>query len=183
MQKLKDMKIKKRLNTGFKMVTGIATIAAVLGIIAMLVASGRYEYAMTNYGFSQGDIGKAMVTFSETRSALRAVVGYDEKKEAFETYLKDIESTMVFPQAKEAYNTLVTDLDGYWDIDAEVLELATSSSDDGYLKAQEIDTGELSPQYDKIYQDLATLMDLNVQKGDASKASLHNMELIFMIVL
>ena len=52
MQKLKDMKIKKRLNTGFKMVTGIATIAAVLGIIAMLVASGRYEYAMTNYGFS-----------------------------------------------------------------------------------------------------------------------------------
>lgn len=34
MQKLKDMKIKKRLNTGFKMVTGIATIAAVLGIIA-----------------------------------------------------------------------------------------------------------------------------------------------------
>ena len=50
---------------------------------------------------------------------------------------------MVFPQAKEAYNTLVTDLDGYWDIDAEVLELATSSSDDGYLKAQEIDTGEL----------------------------------------
>lgn len=93
-----------------------------------------------------------MVTFSETRSALRAVVGYDEedmieaqvsphdqKKEAFETYLKDIESTMVFPQAKEAYNTLVTDLDGYWDIDAEVLELATSSSDDGYLKAQEID--------------------------------------------
>ena len=178
------------------MVTGIATIAAVLGIIAMLVASGRYEYAMTNYGFSQGDIGKAMVTFSETRSALRAVVGYDEedmieaqvslhdqKKEAFETYLKDIESTMVFPQAKEAYNTLVTDLDGYWDIDAEVLELATSSSDDGYLKAQEIDTGELSPQYDKIYQDLATLMDLNVQKGDASKASLHNMELIAVIVV
>ena len=51
----------------------------VLGIIAMLVASGRYEYAMTNYGFSQGDIGKAMVTFSETRSALRAVVGYDEE--------------------------------------------------------------------------------------------------------
>ena len=108
---------------------------------------------------------------------------HDQNKEAFETYLKDIESTMVFPQAKEAYNTLVTALDGYWDIDAEVLELATSSSDDGYLKAQEIDTGELSPQYDKIYQDLATLMDLNVQKGDASKASLHNMELIFMIVI
>ena len=38
MQKLKDMKIKKRLNTGFKMVTGIATIAAVLGIIAMPVS-------------------------------------------------------------------------------------------------------------------------------------------------
>ena len=191
MQKLKEMKIKKRLNTGFKMVTGIVTIAAVLGIIAMLVASSRYEYAMTNYGFSQGDIGKAMVAFSETRSALRAVVGYDEedmieaqinlhdqKKEAFETYLKEVESSIVFSQAKEAYNTLVTDLDGYWDIDAKVLEYATSSSDDGYLKAQEFDTNELSPQYDKIYQDMVTLMDLNVQKGDTSKTSLHNMDLI-----
>lgn len=178
------------------MVTGIATIAAILGIIAMLAASSRYEYAMENYGFSQGDIGKAMVTFSETRSALRAVVGYDDedmidaqvnlhdqKKEAFETYLKEIESSMVFAQAKDAYDTLVSDLDGYWDIDAKVLELATSSSDDGYLKAQEIDTDELSPQYDKIYQDLVTLMDLNVQKGDASKASLHRMDLILMIVI
>ncbi len=196
MQKFKEMKIKKRLNTGFKMVTGIATIAAVLGIIAMLVASSRYEYAMENYGFSQGDIGKAMTAFSETRSALRAVVGYDEedmieaqtqlhdqKKEAFETYLKEIESSMVFSQAKDAYNTLVADLDGYWEIDAKVLELATSSSDDGYLKAQEIDTDELSPQYDKIYQDLVTLMDLNVQKGDASKASLHRMDLMLMIVI
>ncbi len=196
MQKFKDMKIKKRLNTGFRIVTGIATIAAILGIIAMLVASTRYEYAMENYGFSQGDIGKAMVTFSETRSALRAVVGYDEedrikvqtqlhdqKKESFESYLKAIESSMVFSQAKDAYRTLVADLDGYWEIDAKVLELATASSDEGYLKAQEIDEEELSPQYDKIYQDMVTLMDLNVQKGDASKTGLHKMDLMLMILI
>ena len=196
MQKLKQMRIKKRLNTGFKMVTGIATIAAILGIIAMLVASSRYEYAMENYGFSQGDIGNAMAAFSDTRSALRAVVGYDEddmieeqaklhdqKKEEFETYLKEIESSMVFSQAKNAYNTLISDLDGYWDIDANVLELATSSSEDGYLQAQEIDKEQLSPQYDIIYQDLATLMNLNVKKGDTSKASLHMMDLILMTVI
>lgn len=196
MQKFKNMKIKKRLNKGFQMVTGIATIAAVLGIIAMLVASNRYEYAMENYGFSQGDIGNAMATFSDTRSALRAVVGYDEedmieaqvqqhdqKKEAFETYLKEIESSVVFPQARDAYDTLAADLDGYWDIDAKVLELATSSSDDGYLQAQEIDEAELSPQYEKIYEDLTTLMDLNVQKGDTSKANLHTMDLILMIAI
>ena len=196
MQKLKEMKIKKRLNTGFKMVTGIATIAAVLGIIALLVASNRYEYAMENYGFSQGDIGNAMALFSDTRSALRAVVGYDEddmieaqtklhdqKKEEFETYLKEIESSMVFPKAKDAYNTLVSDLDGYWDIDEKVLELATSSLEDGYLQAQKIDEEELSPQYDQIYKDLTTLMELNVKKGDTSKASLHVMELILMIAI
>lgn len=178
------------------MVTGIATIAAVLGIIAMLVTSNRYEYAMENYGFSQGDIGNAMAAFSDTRSALRAVVGYDEedmidaqtelhdqKKEVFETYLKEIENFMVFSEAKDAYHTLVTDLDGYWEIDARVLEFATSSLEDGYLKAQEIDEDELSPQYDKIYQDLATLMDLNVQKGNTSKANLHKMDLILMIVI
>ena len=59
MFKLKQMRIKKRLTTGFVMVSAITSIAAIVGCIAMIVVSNRYEYALKNYGFSQ--IGRAHV--------------------------------------------------------------------------------------------------------------------------
>ncbi len=59
--KLEQMKIKKRLRTGFGFVTLLAMLSAVVGIIALIVVSTRYEYALSHYGFSQGDVGKAIV--------------------------------------------------------------------------------------------------------------------------
>ena len=43
------------------MVAAITAIGAVVGLAAMLVMSNRYSSALVNYGFSQGDIGKAMI--------------------------------------------------------------------------------------------------------------------------
>lgn len=56
----------------------IGAVAAVIGIVALLIAAIQYEKALSQYGFTQGDIGKAIAAFSESRSALRAVVGYDD---------------------------------------------------------------------------------------------------------
>ena len=61
------------------MVAAITAIGAVVGLAAMLVMSNRYSSALVNYGFSQGDIGKAMITFANTRSATRGIIGFDEQ--------------------------------------------------------------------------------------------------------
>ena len=99
----KQQGIKKRLTKGFTKVAVIGAVAAIIGIGALLIAAAQYEKALNRYGFTQGDIGKAMTAFSESRSALRAVVGYDDeaviekqtalhdqKKEAFETYMDEL---------------------------------------------------------------------------------------------
>lgn len=52
--KLEQMKIKKRLRTGFGFVTLLAMLSAVVGIIALIVVSTRYEYALSHYGFHRG---------------------------------------------------------------------------------------------------------------------------------
>ena len=80
MLNFKRMKIKNRLTTGFILIIAIASISSIVGIIAMLNLSSKYTHAIENYGFSQGDIGKAMTAFAETRSALRAVIGYEDRK-------------------------------------------------------------------------------------------------------
>lgn len=142
-----------------------------------------------------GDIGKAMTAFSESRSALRAVVGYDDeaviekqtalhdqKKEAFETYMDELSRTLKFSE-EEAYNAVLTELDGYWELDARILELATSDDADGYLEAQELDTTDLTAQYEQIYAEFVELMNLCVQKGDRAEADLRAMERNMLLVI
>lgn len=62
-----NVRIKERLTKAFVMVAAITAIGAVVGLAAMLVMSNRYSSALVNYGFSQGDIGKAMITHLPTR--------------------------------------------------------------------------------------------------------------------
>ena len=80
----KDEKIEKKLTKSFLMVSLITAISAVLGLIALVVVANRYSYALTNFGFAQGDIGKAMFEFADVRSSLRATIGYDDQ-DAMET--------------------------------------------------------------------------------------------------
>ena len=70
-------RIEKRLTKSFVMVAGISAVAAIVGLIAMIVVAARYSYALVNFGFAQGDIGKALFTFADSRSSLRAAIGYD----------------------------------------------------------------------------------------------------------
>lgn len=192
----KQQGIKKRLTNGFAKVAIIGAIAAIIGIGALLIAAAQYEKALNRYGFTQGDIGKAMTAFSESRSALRAVVGYDDedviekqvelhdqKKAAFDTYIDELNRSIKFAEGRDAYNQVLQELEGYWDLDAQVLELATSDDEDGYLKAQDLDTGDLTAQYERIYAEFVDLMDLCVEKGDRAEADLRNMELVMLIVI
>ena len=68
---LKKEKIEKRLKRSFFVVSSITAIAALIALISVMVISGRYSYALNNYGFAQGDIGRAMFEFADIRSSLR----------------------------------------------------------------------------------------------------------------
>lgn len=107
MSKWKALSIKNRLKKGFRLTTFVASASGVIAGILMILVSMRYSSALTFYGFSQGDIGKVMVTFSETRSATRALIGYtasdtlskmsdthDSKKESFQKYWKELQSSI-----------------------------------------------------------------------------------------
>ncbi len=74
----KNERIEKRLVRSFVLVTILTAFAAVIALIALLVVANRYSFALKNYGFSQGDIGKMMTTFADSRSATRAVIGYTD---------------------------------------------------------------------------------------------------------
>lgn len=171
--------IRKRLNKGFSLITIVCCIALVLCDIAIFAMSSQYEHAMSSYGFSQGDIGKAMVTFSEARSSLRAVISYKStteinsekkeyqtKKQLFDTYLSEVEKNMVTKEGKESYANIVSKLDDYWNMSDSILKIASTSDPAACENAQKQEYEVLGPKYDELYNDMKELMDLNVNMGD-----------------
>lgn len=171
--------IRKRLNKGFSLITIVCCIALVLCDIAIFAMSSQYEHAMSSYGFSQGDIGKAMVTFSEARSSLRAVISYKStteinsekkeyqtKKQLFDTYLSEVEKSMVTKEGKESYANIVSKLDDYWNMSDSILKIASTSDPAACENAQKQEYEVLGPKYDELYNDMKELMDLNINMGD-----------------
>lgn len=171
--------IRKRLSKGFSLITIVCSITLVLCDIAIFAMSSQYEHAMSNYGFSQGDIGKAMVTFSEARSSLRAVISYKStteinlekkeyqtKKQLFDTNLNEVEKSMVTKEGKEAYANIVSKLDDYWNMSDSILKMAATSDPVASENAQKQEFEVLGPKYDELYNAMKELMNLNVKKGD-----------------
>ena len=196
MKKGHELKIRERLSKSYLQVIFIASISAIVGIIALLVMTRMYNNALNNYGFSQGDIGKAMTAFSGARSEVRAAVAYmDEdiisdakdtyytRKDSFQQYLDNIESSMVTQAGKDAYNQIVKDLDGYWDLSDQLIEEGSTTDQEISKKVQRREADELGPAYQVVYNDLKNLMNIYVQKGDQIESVLAVMEIIAVIIM
>lgn len=188
--------IRKRLSKGFSLITRVCCIALVLCDIAIFAMSSLYEHGMSNYGFSQGDIGKAMVTFSEARSSLRAVISYKSttqinsekkeyqtKKQLFGTFLSEVEKSMVTKEGKESYANIVSKLDDYWNTSDSILKVASTSDPAACENAQKQEYEVLGPKYDELYNDMKELMDLNVKMGDDLKDVLFVIKIVLCILV
>lgn len=195
-QKIKNENVRQRVQKSFTMVSLILGCGALLGIIALFVITAMYENALKNYGFSQGDIGKAMVTLSETRSSLRAAVGYvdsdeiadmistySKKKEAFEGYFADINDVVVTSEGREIYDRLSDELDEYWKLSDSILDAGSTTDPGTSAQAQNQEYNELKGKYDTIYSDFVAFMDLNVEKGDSLEVSLRLAKWILVIIM
>lgn len=187
---------RKRLSKGFSLITRVCCIALVLCDIAIFAMSSLYEHGMSNYGFSQGDIGKAMVTFSEARSSLRAVISYKStteinsekkeyqtKKQLFDTFLSEVEKSMVTKEGKESYANIVSKLDDYWNMSDSILKVASTSDPAACENAQKQEHEVLGPKYDELYNDMKELMDLNVKMGDDLKDVLFVIKIVLGVLV
>ena len=194
-EKLNQLRIGKRLKYAFWIAAGIPAIAAAVILIAMIVTSEMYSTALEDYGFAQGDVGKALDYFAETRSALRAAIGFDdpdminsqieshqEYKEKFEAAFAELESSMVSAENKATYASIASKLPSYWEIDARVMEIGAVTDRELCLQAQEIATDEMRPLYTEITAELMSIMDTKVDRGNSQSTMLSILCLVLAVV-
>lgn len=188
--------IEKKLTKSFFKVASITAAVALLALIALIVISNRYSHALKNFGFAQGDIGKAMFEFADSRSSLRAAIGYDdedaiatvvqqhnENKVLFEQYFAIIENTIVSEDGRKTYDEISSELDAYWALDQQIMNLGATTDRELCKQAQDIALAELAPAYNSIYSKLDSLLEVKVTEGNRLSSALTMAELILAVAI
>ena len=178
LKKLNNLQIRERLSRAFITVACILTLVSAVILVTMIVMSRIYAATIVNYGFSQGDIGRAMAQFADTRSAMRGIIGYDDQdaidtllnqrityKEDFTKEFNSLESAMVTAENKKLYNDLKAKLADYWVLEEEIVNQGATVDREQCKLAQDKALGELAPMYNEIYDELTQIMEIKVDKG------------------
>ncbi len=196
LKKLNNLQIRDRLVRAFVTVACIMTAVSAVILIMLLVLSRMYASALVDYGFAQGDIGRAMAQFADSRSAMRGIIGYDEQ-EAIETLLKNhetykseftrefdkLESAMVTAENKTLYNQVAEKLDDYWAYEQEIIDLGATVDREKCKIAQDMALGDLAPIYNDIYDDLTQIMKIKVDRGEFMSTLLTTVVIVLIIVI
>ncbi|MDE6204354.1 MAG: MCP four helix bundle domain-containing protein [Lachnospiraceae bacterium] len=192
----KKDRIEKRLTKSFVLIATITAVSAIVGIIALFVISARYSYALTNFGFAQGDIGMAMFEFADVRSSLRASIGYDnedaikevveqhsESKARFLEYFAAVEKTIVSEEGRKNYDEIEAELETYWKLDAEIIELGATTDAELSRQAQDMALNQLGGVYNSIYTNLQELLDVKVNEGNELSTNLKILSWILAVII
>lgn len=193
---LKKGNIEKRLVRAFFNVTSITALAAVIAFIAILFISARYNYALHNFGFAQGDIGKAMFEFADLRSSLRAAIGYDnqeaidavvsqhdELKTSFEKSFATVKDTIVSKDGRQTYEEIEAELEAYMELDAQIMALGATTDRELCKQAQELALNGLADMYNSIYDKLSWLLSVKVSEGNRLSRQLNIAKWVLAVLI
>ncbi|MEG0273438.1 MAG: methyl-accepting chemotaxis protein [Hydrogenoanaerobacterium sp.] len=174
----KNMKIGKKLIISFIAVAIIASASGIISIFTTNNIDSNYSNALTNFGFAQGDIGKAMLMITDGRRAVRDIVSCTNQKyidaakadladvgEKYNTYAAAVEPTLTTDETKALYATAVAAIDKYRIKRDEVIKLGDTTDPEQSAKAREVMMEELDPLYDDVYNAWSEIMTYKVTYG------------------
>lgn len=196
LKKLNNLQIRDRLVRAFVIIACALTAGSAITLITMFVISQLYSSTVVDYGFAQGDIGRAMAQFADSRSAMRGIIGYDDQtavntllanheeyKTEFTREFDSLKSAMVSQENKALYQNVQDKLADYWVLEAEIVSQG-SSTDPGQSKlAQSKALSELAPLYNDIYSDLTQIMTVKVEKGQSISDFLSTIVIVIIVVI
>lgn len=186
----KSRNIEKKLLKAFAVVSVIASIAGIVSAGLMKMVDSKYSAAIVQYGFAQGDIGKAMSCFGKIDGNVHDAVSYlveaDIKaaQDYVATYVPEmpeyidaIEKTLTDAEDKQALSEIRSSWDSYVSLAGIIMEEANTTDLEITSAAQERLVKELDPLYYSITDNLTKLMNNKVEDGSRISAELTSLGL------
>ena len=184
----KDLKVKSKITV---VVIGVAILASLSGIVSVFMMSNiqhKYDDALQNFGFAQGDIGMVMSSLAQLNGEVHDAIGYLDAETSrnsansvttliasVEDYLAKVETSLVSDANKATYANIKTAWASYQTLSRELVNAASDNKDSAVVSGVQARlVNELDPYYNSMLKDLASLMDLKVEQGDARSAEANN---------
>lgn len=179
---MKNLKLGKRLLISFLIVTILSSIGGIVGIVMIHHLGGAYSSALTNYGFSQGDVGHFNAEFARSRSYSKDVLLYtdagdvqtaldkiSQSNEKINQYMQKMKDTMVNQSETEYYNKIDEEFAEYLKVEQEALEKAEGSQK---AEAFNLLKSKGSPLADQVQNNVDALLQLKTETGNQLNTSL-----------
>lgn len=195
-EKMKQMRIEKRLTFSSVISVALASIGAIVAAVFLFYMGTRYDQILTYNAFPQGDIGLAMTELADIRSATRGAIGYedeeliaslverhDEAIEKLNAYLVEIEATCADDNERQEYNDVVEALEKYLEIDAKVIKMGATSDSSLSRQAQQLAQDEMAPAYTAVYEEFEMLMQANMDNGNEAQSFMNALRIILLVVV
>lgn len=189
------MKIKRKLLIAFLVVAILSSCSGFFSLYLMSTADKQYSDALTNYGFSQGDIGMLigalkgntanvvmMIATNDPVLLQKAQEDIEKNTALINQYMANVEATLVGDQERGYYDTIKQNLPLFTKSALNVISLASENKNDEAMALYQDEALGYINIVDKATQ---SLMDANRTVGNQLSKKLTNqshMTIIFMMV-
>ena len=190
---LKHMNIGKKLIVTFILVAILSSIGGVVGYVVMGSMNSGYSNALTNYGFSQGDVGLFSTEFNQGRvTILNVIIETDSQKmqtdvdslqksdTKIDTYLANMEKTMVNDKETGYFNDIKNNLAKYRTVTDQVVALAQKNKN---IEAQTLATSQAVPIATAIRTSAEALLTEKTEAGNQIGTELAKQDTVGSIII
>lgn len=193
---LKNMKIGKKLFITYILIAVISSVSGIIGLGAMNNISTQYSSALSQYGFSQGNIGLFSAEFNHSCAIIRDTISLTNLMEMeasasefarsnvnINSYLSKMEKDMVTDREKKLYQSIKADAGSFQKLSKDIIE---QSEQGNKSEAKKILDDQCTPLANDITASISTLISSKNVSGSqvaAELAASQRMADIFILVL
>ena len=184
----KKLPIKKKLLISYMAIAILTVICGGLGLVFLQKTNSDYEYALKNYGFSQGSIGNLGMEVQNSKSIIRDVImlknvsQVTEAKNELDTSISKIQEMITeLEKANESkvdktlFKKIAYDVAQYQVVKIEVINLSMAKKND---EALNLLREKGTPLMDQITDDVSALMNESINMGNQVVSKLKMLQII-----
>lgn len=196
---MKKLSIRGKLIVSYIIIIVLSVIPLSSALSRLHKSANESSNIIVNYGFIQGDIGKAILALSRANSDVHVIVSYEDRKHVIETiedrekelkiykeYVEKLKKSIDDKNIKEDFEKATSSTDKYLEISDEVIKIGSGldlASLEDYTVIEKKLVEDLDPSFDTAYNDWQNVLDTFVKGGDKLKSNIAKENIKAYIVL
>ena len=195
--KLNRLSVKRRITLAVVGITVIASISGLVSSVMMHNIQQQYDSGLERYGFAQGDAGMVLGAFAKLDGKVHDAVSCldaDIRKESqgemealvntVNEYMAEVENSLVTDSAMATYNTAETAWNDYLIKAKDLMTRVTGNMSESMRRQlQDEMFNDLDKDFDTIYDNVRSLLELKITQGDDLKHEVATTSLICLCIV